>query len=54
MRLKVVADETEKAHLRLVKSGKKTSLDYKVLPTAISRPEAVVGVDTGRPRLGHE
>ena len=53
MKLKVVVDGRRKAHLRQAKSGKKTSLDYKVLPTAIDRPEDVVGVGFYWPRLDH-
>jgi hypothetical protein len=41
------------AHLRQVKRGKKTSLDYKVLPTVISHPGAVIGADTYWLGLGH-
>ena len=37
----------------MVKSERKTSLDYKVLPTTIGRPEGVIDVDTVQPRLNH-
>ena len=53
MRLKVVVDETGKAHQRQAKSGKKTSLDYKVLPTLGDHPAGVAGAGTDWPRRDH-
>jgi hypothetical protein len=41
------------AHQRQAKNGKKTSLDYKVLPTAIDRLEDVIDAGTGQLRQGH-
>ena len=41
------------AHQRQAKNGKKTSLDYKVLPTAIDRLEDAIDAGTGQPRQGH-